>query len=306
MAYELQAQGVFTHPMNVKKHLLLLLLTCFVLSTGFSQRTEFMKSFDGVDIAYKVYGEGDTPLIFVHGWCCDKSYWKEQVNFFKTQFKIVTIDLAGHGESGLGRDSYTIQGFAKDITTVINHLGLNDIILIGHSMGVNVILETAINNLENTRALFPIDGFREIPKVKTEEELKELEKEDRSGWKADRFQEQVYNWVRMGHHPKSDSTLIDSIAKDMSFNDPFVGIDAIVNSMQYYYSVFPKSLKLIGDIPVINIASTGKPNVDEFREYGVNFQDFQMEGFSHFLMMSHPDAFNEVFSKQLQNLPSRK
>ena len=85
-------------------------------------------------------------------------------------------------------------------------------------------------------------------------------------------------------------------------NDPFTGIDAIINMMQWYYRDYPNSLKLIKDIPVISIASESKPNVEEFRKYGVNFQDFRMEGFSHFLHMTNPVEFNKIFGEQLNKV----
>jgi pimeloyl-ACP methyl ester carboxylesterase len=286
----------------MKKTVLLTIFIYFLLLQGFSQQTEFVKSSDGVNIAYQVYGDGNIPLVFVHGWCCDKSYWKEQTSYLKNQYKIVTVDLAGHGESGLGRKSYTIPMFAMDVSSVINKLGLNKFILIGHSMGVNVILEVAVNNLDKTLAIFPIDGYFEIPKVKTEDELISYDKEQRSEWSKRDFQPYVYEWVRSWYHPESDSVLMDKIALDMSMNDPFAGIDAIVTMMQWYYRDYPNSLKLIKDMPVINIESQFKPNVEEFRNYGVNFQNFHMEGPGHFLHMSNPVEFNKILSEQLDTV----
>ena len=72
--------------------------------------------------------------------------------------------------------------FAKDVSAVINKLGLDKFILIGHSMGVNVILEVAVNKPEKTLAIFSIDGYFEIPKVKTADELEAYDKEQRSEW----------------------------------------------------------------------------------------------------------------------------
>ena len=108
-----------------------------------SPKTKYVKSTDGVKIGYKVYGNGDIPLIFVHGWCCDKSYWKSQTEHFKKQYEVVLVDLAGHGESELGRHEYTVHNFASDVSAVINKLKLDNCILIGHSLGGYVVLETA-------------------------------------------------------------------------------------------------------------------------------------------------------------------
>jgi len=57
-------------------------------------------SSDKVPIAYESSGEGETTLVFVHGWSCDRTYWKAQQAEFSRDFRVVLVDLAGHGESG--------------------------------------------------------------------------------------------------------------------------------------------------------------------------------------------------------------
>lgn len=64
-----------------------------------------VESSDGVEIAFEAKGSGDIALVFIHGWSCDKSYWRNQINELSKSYKIVTIDLAGHGESGLNREN---------------------------------------------------------------------------------------------------------------------------------------------------------------------------------------------------------
>ncbi len=278
----------------------LILIFIFLLSFDCNaQQTQFVKSFDGVEIAYQISGDGEFPLIFVHGWCCDKSYWREQVSFFEKRYKIITIDLAGHGESGINREKYTIPLFANDVSAVINQLGLKDFIIIGHSMGVNVMLEAAIQNPDKTRALFSIDGYREIPKIKTKEELVELEEQQRAGWSEDVFESKVYNWVRNWQHRPEETEMMEKIAKDMSQNNPRVGIESLINMMQWYFSEYPNSLKKIENLSVISIASESKPNVEEFRNYGVNLQDFRMDGYSHFFHITQPEKFNKILDEQI-------
>jgi len=272
------------------------------LTPVFSQKTEFVKSFDDVNIAYQVMGEGEIPLFFIHGWCCDKSYWEHQIDALKADYKIIAVDLAGHGESGLERQDFTIQNFAKDVHSVVDHLDLKNVVYIGHSMGTSVMLEAAILNLNNTRAMFSIDGWGDIPDVKTETELEDFEIELRKELNIQGFQEQIYNMVKSWYHPESESILIEQIAKDMSFNDPRVGTESGVNFMIYRYKDYTRSLKLIGDLPVIGISSTNNPNEIEFKNYGVNFMDIRMEGPSHFLQLASPEEFNKIFIEQLENL----
>ena len=70
-------------------------------------------SADGTPINYYEHGKEGVVLVFVHGWSCDASYWREQVEYFKEKYHMVLIDLAGHGRSGSERENYTMEAFGQ-------------------------------------------------------------------------------------------------------------------------------------------------------------------------------------------------
>ena len=70
-------------------------------------------SADGTAVNYYEYGQEGPVLVFVHGWSCDASYWREQVDYFKKNYHMVLIDLAGHGRSGSERQNYTMEALAR-------------------------------------------------------------------------------------------------------------------------------------------------------------------------------------------------
>jgi pimeloyl-ACP methyl ester carboxylesterase len=78
------------------------------------------ESADGVPISYEVHGTGEPTVVFIHGWSCDERYWREQMPVFAEQHRVVVIDLAGHGHSGLGRETYTTEAFGEDVKTVLD------------------------------------------------------------------------------------------------------------------------------------------------------------------------------------------
>ena len=86
--------------------------------------TGSVKAPDGVEIRYEAAGNGEPAIVFVHCWSCDRTYWSEQAAYFARSQRIVAIDLAGHGESGLGRQRYTIEAFGADVKAVVDALGL--------------------------------------------------------------------------------------------------------------------------------------------------------------------------------------
>src|SRR4051812_30350528 len=92
-------------------------------------------SSDGVRIAYESAGRGDTALVFVHGWACDRTYWAAQMPEFSKTYRVVAIDLAGYGESGRNRTDVSFQAFGQDVAAVIDALKLRNVIVVGHSAG---------------------------------------------------------------------------------------------------------------------------------------------------------------------------
>ena len=80
--------------------------------------TDSVASSDGVMIHYDVAGQGDTALVFVHCWSGDRTYWSEMMKRFAGDYRVVAMDLGGHGESGLGRDDWTIPAFGADVAAV--------------------------------------------------------------------------------------------------------------------------------------------------------------------------------------------
>jgi sigma-B regulation protein RsbQ len=98
---------------------------------------------DGLNIVCEVRGKGETALVFLHGWCGDQEYWKNQVEVFAPAYRVVTLDQAGHGESGKNRENWTTSALAQDVESVVKSLDLKRVILIGHSMGGPVALIAA-------------------------------------------------------------------------------------------------------------------------------------------------------------------
>jgi len=156
----------------------LLLITIFTLSctTGNKRETSLPKVYNlGSEINYKVVGDGDTTLFFVHGWCINQSYWDAQVDHFEKRYKVVTIDLPGHGNSDKNRKDWTIENFGKDVILLIEALQLKNIVLVGHSMGGSIILEAAIAKPEVVIGFVGVDNFKDLAVVYDEQQLEDME-----------------------------------------------------------------------------------------------------------------------------------
>ena len=90
----------------------------------------FFRTSDEAVIYYEVEGEGQ-PLVLVHGWSCSSKFFQRNVPVLKKHFKVVTLDLRGHGQSSKGLHGYVLSRLAKDIRELIMSLKLEKVILMG-------------------------------------------------------------------------------------------------------------------------------------------------------------------------------
>src|SRR5690348_5728628 len=107
--------------------------------------TQFASVPDG-RLAYDVAGTGEPPMIFVHGWCGDRSHFAPQVTHFSASHAVVTVDLRGHGESSApdpGPGAYDIPVLADDVLAVAAAAALQRPVLVGHSLGALIGLVCA-------------------------------------------------------------------------------------------------------------------------------------------------------------------
>jgi pimeloyl-ACP methyl ester carboxylesterase len=116
-------------------------------------------SVDGIPIHSTLRGNGPRTVVFVHGWTCDESSWREQVPFFEKNYRVITLDLPGHGKSGSPSGApLTMDLFARSIEAVRVEARAGKIVLVGHSMGTPVIRQYARLYPANVAALVPVDG----------------------------------------------------------------------------------------------------------------------------------------------------
>ena len=96
---------------------------------------------NGVKLAYYVYGEGQPTLIFLVAWIWTAEFWQPQVNYFSQNFKMVTIDMRGTGESDKPAGDYTLDLYADDLDSIIEELKEKNVVLIGESIGASIAIK---------------------------------------------------------------------------------------------------------------------------------------------------------------------
>ena len=99
---------------------------------------------DGIQIHSSSHGVGPKTVILVHGWTCDETTWDAQVPALSKQYRVVTLDLPGHGKSAPPKDGmFSMELFAKAVEAVRSEAKVDKIVLVGHSMGTPVVVQYA-------------------------------------------------------------------------------------------------------------------------------------------------------------------
>lgn len=87
---------------------------------------------------YELEGSGEA-LLFLHGWAVDKRIWRQQSKYFSKNFRVLAIDLPGHGKSDWQKLS--LRAIAEDVRVILDCLKIRDLMVVGSSMGGLVALK---------------------------------------------------------------------------------------------------------------------------------------------------------------------
>jgi pimeloyl-ACP methyl ester carboxylesterase len=254
---------------------------------------------DNVHIEYRVFGQGETAVILIHGWACDANYWNMQLDALKGQYTVVAVNLAGHGGSSANRSDWSIANYAQDIAAVARQLPNAHLILVGHSMGATVALAAAPLLGTRLTGIVAVDALRSVglPPLPAAEIEKRL-----APFRAD-FVGETRKLVTGSLFPRgANATLVQKVAYDMSLEPPGVAIP----SLQGLLSVDLTPLVAAVHVPVYainsNLAPTDAARIRRF------LPDFTLDVIEHsgdFPMLEAPQRFNALLLKDLQAIAAR-
>lgn len=247
-------------------------------------------SADGASIHYDVQGNGAIALVFVHGWCCDRHYWDRQVEHFAPHYTVVSLDVAGHGASGRDRTQWTGIAFGQDIVAVVEQLRLDQVVLIGHSMGGRWIVEAACRLPAAVIGLVSVDTWADVEQTQTPAQVAEF----LAPFRAD-FVEATRTYVRSMFVPTSDPMFVEQIAGAMSAAPSHIGL-SMLEDAQGSGRQFQEGLQQV-TVPKISI-NARPTNREAAHRHGIEVM--QMSGVGHFVMLEEPQAFNRLLNEAVQ------
>jgi len=281
---------------------LFLSLACFstlvsnAISGGDKAVKKTIRAADGVNLVCEVRGKGDTALIFLHGWCGDREYWKHQVDAFASDYRVVALDQAGHGESGKDRKAWTTESLAKDVETVAKELGLKRVILVGHSMGGPVALLAAKRMPGTVVAVIGVDTLQNA-EFKTPEEMRKKFLEA--------FEKDFKGTLRSGFpgllHEKTDPGLKTWLIGRAETQDQKMAVGLMRDMTTLDTKVLLKEAK----VPVRCINSSGGFKFFQPTDVAVNkkYADFDaviIQDVGHYPMLEKSAEFNQKLREVLK------
>ena len=251
---------------------------------------------DGLSIVCELRGRGDTALIFLHGWCGDREYWKGQVDVFASEYQVVTFDQAGHGESGKDRKEWTVASLSSDVESVVNALDLKRVILVGHSMSGSIGLAAAKRMPGRIVAVVGVDTLQNAEFKFPEETIQKL----LDGFAAD-FPRNVRAMFAELLPEHANPDLIKWLGSKAAAQDPKMAVALMCDLVR----LDTKTLLREAKVPVRCINSAGgypfyNPTTAETNRKYADYTSVFIENVGHYPMLEKPAEFNRQLRAVLE------
>lgn len=253
---------------------------------------------DLVEINYWEGGHGEINLLFLHGWCINAEYWEQQLTFCSEKYKVYALDLPGFGKSTAERTDWTIQEFALDVHAFIAELGLDQVILIGHSMSGEIVLETALQGSPAIIGLIGVDNFKFIDVEFSTEQLEQFQ----SFFSMLENDFKTYAPIyadRMLFHPATPAVVQERVRNDFAAANPTISCAVFSNLMQYSRNLAEKLEKLPFKLFLINadLPPTNEAGLRKHCKHGFSVHNLSQVG--HYPMIEKADEFNGLLASVL-------
>ena len=235
-------------------------------------------------------GNGGVPVVFVHALAGDRTQWKNQLEHLRPNRRAIAFDMRGHGESDKpsGAD-YSIDGIAADVEAVVDALGINRFVLVGHSFGGGVVAAYAGANPDRVAGLFFADpiGDQRTASMQIQVLVQMLQSPSYQTAALTYYQAILFNAApgvgeqvleSLNHTSQAalvqafqSMTTFDPVAALTKFTGPMFNVISDLND-------FPSSLhNLVKDLPTERMSAT-----------------------SHWLQMDKPEEFNGYLDRFLE------
>ena len=266
-----------------------------------SEPVTVASSADGVEINFSNQGEGQPAIVLVHGWTNNNTIWDLQVPVLSEKYQVIAVDLAGHGKSGNNRTEWTMSAFGEDIAAVVRALKLDDVILVGFSLGGSAILEAVQIIPDQVSGLILVDAINN-----PEEQIPPP----------------VIHWIDSVYMDMIENPTIEKLMGGGFFvNNPeesFAKVQSMVDrdqtgwremlleNIRWSNEDCIEALKAL-EVPLVAINNAQVlTEVGVFTKYVPNFEVRMLGGTGHVMMWDVPEDFNRTLEESIQVILAAK
>ena len=257
-------------------------------------------SVDGIPLHWTSAGAGPQTLMLVHGWTCDDSSWAGQVPALTSKYRVLTLDLPGHGKSGaIDAGRFSMDLFARAMEAVRVEAGVDRLVLVGHSMGTPVIRQYARLYPQRVTALVLVDGVVVLgapPRPGVQPAQAPVP--DRMRGPDGRKNREAM--IRGMFTPATPAPLQEHVLKMMLAAPEATAYGAMVATFD------PKNWTSdVMTMPVLGLFAdkSALGNPDATKKLFPAYEHHEIPGTGHFLMMEKPREFNALLTAFVDKLP---
>ncbi len=255
-----------------------------------------LKRPSGTSISYQMYEEKDDmeTVLLVHCWACNRHYWDKQLPELVKKYRVVTLDLPGHGESTTKQKKWTFDAMAEEIVAVARELKLKKFTVVGHSMGGPLALEVAKAMPEQVNGVVCVDTLHNVEQKFNKEDFVVTEKN---------FEESISAFIPLMVHPQSEKSIAPWLVSQSLKTNRAVA----VSLWDYYFKADFGQMMKDAKVPIqcVNAAPynehSQQTREDINRKYG-DYKAIQMKDVGHFPMIEKPKAFNKLLIKAIESI----
>ncbi len=246
------------------------------------------------ELGYDVAGAGDPGLLFLHGWCGDRSFFAPQYDYFSNTHRVVAVDLPGHGQSALPQE-YSIEAFARQTAELAHELRLGGSVIFGHSIGAMVALALAQHTPDLVAAVALIDPpplSKEVWRGFSAQLISSFEGPDGPAGRR-QFVEQMFLSTDDPTRRAKIVQTMTAVPNDIAI--PLVRAIAAYDAMAALQEC---------EVPIVVISSAVPTNeAAALREANPTITFGQAVGAGHFLQLEVPEQVNPMIERFLAIIP---
>ena len=226
-------------------------------------------------------GAGGLPVVFVHSFAGSASHWKAQLAHLRKKRRAVAFDLRGHGKSAPPKDGdYAIAAFASDIAAVVDSLGLDRFVIVGHSIGGAAAIAYAGAHPDRVAGIVLAGAPGKVPREQAQKIMSAIESDYDNAMRP--------YWDKLLAGAKPDVRA--HIEREMNTMSKQASLKIIRAAFEF--DPLPSLQRYAGPKLVLYTASGDTPN--DLQNLVPSVPHRRIESTSHWMQMDEPEEFNQM------------